>query len=301
MAGEYDYLAGLYGPNKSLADLRREFYENPPSGTGDPGATGEVSSVNGKSGVVVLDKGDIGLPLASNTSDADKPISNATKTELDKKALAADVYTKGVADTRFIRTVNGNAPDGAGNVTVAGGGSGGVGGPVTTVQGRTGDVTVSKADLGLTNVNDTSDAAKPVSTAQQSALDLKVDKVAGKGLSTNDYTQTEKDKVAALAAPPVFTGTDWRAGTITTMGLFSPAALAYTMQAVLAAPLANGVPKGWHYYDSTLKKARINLGSATTPVWDDYGTTLDVVLLAPGDAAPTVAPDRNTLYFRKSA
>ena len=47
---------------------------------------------------------------------------------------------------------------------------------------------VTKAQVGLSNVENTSDADKPVSTAQQTALDLKVDKITGKGLSTNDLT-----------------------------------------------------------------------------------------------------------------
>lgn len=40
----------------------------------------------------------------------------------------------------------------------------------------------------------------PVSTATQAALDGKVDKVTGKGLSANDYTTTEKDKLAGIEA-----------------------------------------------------------------------------------------------------
>ena len=47
---------------------------------------------------------------------------------------------------------------------------------------------VTKSQVGLSNVENTSDADKPVSTAQQAALDLKVDKITGKGLSTNDLT-----------------------------------------------------------------------------------------------------------------
>lgn len=47
---------------------------------------------------------------------------------------------------------------------------------------------VTKSQIGLSNVENTSDANKPVSTAQQTALDLKVDKITGKGLSTNDLT-----------------------------------------------------------------------------------------------------------------
>lgn len=47
---------------------------------------GSVDSVNGETGVVVLDKTDIGLSNVDNTSDADKPISTATQTALDAKA-----------------------------------------------------------------------------------------------------------------------------------------------------------------------------------------------------------------------
>lgn len=50
------------------------------------------------------------------------------------------------------------------------------------------------------NVDNTSDANKPVSIAQQAALDLKVDKVTGKGLSTEDYTTSEKNKLASIDA-----------------------------------------------------------------------------------------------------
>ena len=49
---------------------------------------------------------------------------------------------------------------------------------------------VTKTQVGLNEVNNTSDANKPVSIATQSALDLKVDKITGKGLSTNDLTNT---------------------------------------------------------------------------------------------------------------
>lgn len=57
---------------------------------------------------------------------------------------------------------------------------------------------LTKADVGLSNVDNTSDANKPVSGQQQAALDLKVDKVAGKELSSNDFTTAEKIKLASL-------------------------------------------------------------------------------------------------------
>lgn len=47
--------------------------------------------------------------------------------------------------------------------------------PVTSVATRTGDVTLAKADVGLGNVDNTSDANKPVSTATQTALNAKAD------------------------------------------------------------------------------------------------------------------------------
>ena len=45
--------------------------------------------------------------------------------------------------------------------------------PVQSVAGKTGAVNLAKADVGLSNVDNTSDANKPVSTAQQTALNLK--------------------------------------------------------------------------------------------------------------------------------
>ena len=45
---------------------------------------------------------------------------------------------------------------------------------VTSVASKTGDVSLVKGDVGLGNVDNTSDANKPVSTAQQTALDGKV-------------------------------------------------------------------------------------------------------------------------------
>ena len=42
--------------------------------------------------------------------------------------------------------------------------------PVTSVAGKTGAVTLSKSDVGLSNVDNTADAAKPVSTAQATAI-----------------------------------------------------------------------------------------------------------------------------------
>lgn len=66
--------------------------------------------------------------------------------------------------------------------------------------------------VGLSNVDNTSDLAKPISTATQAALDAinsaKVDKGSGKGLSTEDYTTTEKNKLAGITAGATVNDTD---------------------------------------------------------------------------------------------
>jgi hypothetical protein len=69
---------------------------------------------------------------------------------------------------------------------------------VTSVAGKTGAVALAKADVGLDSVDNTSDANKPVSTAVQTALDNKVDKVTGKQLSTEDYTTSDRNKLNTI-------------------------------------------------------------------------------------------------------
>lgn len=59
---------------------------------------------------------------------------------------------------------------------------------------------LTKGDVGLGNVDNTSDLNKPISTDTQSALNDKVDKVEGKGLSTEDYTTAEKTKLGSIDA-----------------------------------------------------------------------------------------------------
>jgi trimeric autotransporter adhesin len=86
-------------------------------------------------------------------------------------------------------------------------------GLLPVASGGTGVASVSdlKTSLGVDQINNTSDASKPISTATQAALNTKanasdvttslatkVDKVTDKGLSTNDYTTAEKTKLAAI-------------------------------------------------------------------------------------------------------
>lgn len=69
---------------------------------------------------------------------------------------------------------------------------------VDSVAGKAGVVVLDKADVGLSNVDNTSDLNKPISNPTQAALDNKVDKQVGKGLSDTNFTQAEKDKLSSL-------------------------------------------------------------------------------------------------------
>lgn len=122
------------------------------------GAGGAVDSVNGQVGTVVLNKFHIGLGSVDNTPDVEKAVLSAAKL-----AVA--------------RTINGINFDGSANITIptvdtskeplisAG----------TTAQYWRGDktwVVLDKAAVGLANVDNTTDANKPVSAATQTALNL---------------------------------------------------------------------------------------------------------------------------------
>lgn len=79
-------------------------------------------------------------------------------------------------------------------------------GPVVSVAGRTGAVALAKTDVGLGNVDNTSDAIKPISTATQSALDGKAASVHGHPIADVTNLQTSLDAKAPLASPAL-TGT----------------------------------------------------------------------------------------------
>jgi hypothetical protein len=145
-----------------------------------------------------ITKSMVGLGNADNTSDANKPISSATQTALDAKLASATAETTyaPIASPTFTGTVAG----------------------------------ITKAMVGLGSVDNTSDASKPVSTAQQTALDLKanlnaptftgtvsgitksmvglgnVDNTSDSSKPISTATQTALDLKAPLANP-TFTGT----------------------------------------------------------------------------------------------
>ena len=75
--------------------------------------------------------------------------------------------------------------------------------PVQTVNGYTGSINLSKVDIDLSNVNNTSDLNKPISTKTQAALDLKLDanKVGAKSgvASLNTLGKIPTDQIPAIS------------------------------------------------------------------------------------------------------
>lgn len=190
---------------------------------------GEVQSVNGHAGSVVLVKGDVGLGNVDNTSDAGKPISTAVATALSNKAdlvggVLATSQIPSISVTDFLGTVSSQAAmlaltgqkgdfcirSDVGQEFVITGSNPtqleswialpiGVS-PIQSVNGQVGAVVLGKSDVGLGNVDNTSDVNKPVSTPQQTALDLKANVRASISAKTGAYTVTQSDSVITADA-----------------------------------------------------------------------------------------------------
>lgn len=158
-----------------------------------------VTSLNGRTGSVVIVKSDVGLSNVDNTSDTAKPISTATAAALALKAP--------INNPTFTGTVGGvtKAMVGLGNVdntadldkpissltqlALNGKAASAHSHPVADVTGLQGALDakaplaspaftgtptgITKTHVGLSNVDNTSDANKPLSTAEVNALALK--------------------------------------------------------------------------------------------------------------------------------
>ncbi len=111
-------------------------------------------------------KADVGLGNVDNTSDANKPVSVAQQAALDLKYEASN-------PNGYETPAQLNSRDTANRARANHTGTQ----PASTITGLAAVATSGdKADVGLGNVDNTSDADKPVSIAQQAALDLKADK-----------------------------------------------------------------------------------------------------------------------------
>ena len=112
-----------------------------------------VTSVNGQTGAVTINTDGKVTSVNGQTGDV----------MLNAESVGA------LPSTTKIPSATSDLTNDSGYITAAGA-------PVQSVAGKTGVVTLTKADVGLGNVDNTSDANKPISTATQTALNEKLDK-----------------------------------------------------------------------------------------------------------------------------
>lgn len=147
----------------------------PITGTGSDGYVLKAGATAGSLKWAAISKTDAGLSNVDNTSDLDKPVSTATANALSDKAPISHVGSVGEehhglasqAIAGFMSPTDKIKLDNITGVTAVTG--------VSSVNNKTGEVALTKADVGLGLVNNTADLAKPVSTATQTALDAKAD------------------------------------------------------------------------------------------------------------------------------
>ena len=166
----------ITGTLSSQTDLQNALNAKEPTITA--GTTSQY--YRGDKSFQTLDKSAVGLSNVDNTSDANKPVSTATQTALNAKQ---DTLVSGTS----IKTVNSTSLLGSGDVAVQPTLVSGTN--IKTIEGQnllgSGDINLTATDVGLGNVDNTSDVNKPVSTAQATAIGLKQDTlVSGTNIKT---------------------------------------------------------------------------------------------------------------------
>lgn len=169
------------------------------------------------------------MPIKLKRSSVAAKVPTTAQIDLGELALNTfdgKLYTKKNNGTASIVEIGGNAP-------------------VTSVAGKTGTVTLAKGDVGLGNVDNTSDANKPVSTATQTALNAKVDTsrtLSASGLATGggDLSANRTIDVAAATAAEYRSGSATKAVSVqNAWGAMAEVAL--TDAATIAWDLGTGI------------------------------------------------------------
>lgn len=120
---------------------------------------------------ITMDKTDVWLWNVDNTSDLNKPISTATQSALDLKANSADLAT--VATTGSYADLLNKPTIGDWTITIQKNWTAVDTFTTNQTSAKSINITMTKSDVWLSNVDNTSDANKPISTATQNALNLK--------------------------------------------------------------------------------------------------------------------------------
>ena len=182
------------------------------------------------------------------------------------------------------------------------------------------NINISKVDLSLDQVDNTSDLNKPISTATQTALDTKVDKVVGSRLITSaestllgntSGTNTGDQNLSGLAplASPTFTGTvvlptDTSIGTVssTELGYLDGVASSVQNQLNAKVNLNTLITEGSGlriFYDAkglVLSSENCNVQTVTSSATVTAVSTNDLVNITAQAVGLTLANPTGTFY-----
>lgn len=168
-------------------------------GAGTSNLTLGVTSTTAKAGDYTPSMSDVtGLNTAlSNKVDKVAGKSLILDTEITRLSTVTNQDISGKQDTLVsatnIKTINGVSVLGSGDLIVSGGGGGGA---VLSVAGKTGVVTLDKNDVGLTNVDNTSDSAKEVLSATKLLTPRNINGVAFDGTANITVADSTKEPTA---------------------------------------------------------------------------------------------------------
>jgi hypothetical protein len=187
---EMDPAGGSAFVNMGTTQLQKVPYAYYASGVNASNIDGLLPAASGGTGVSSLSslKSSLALDLVNNTSDINKPISNTTQTALDLKANSNDVTTSlslkaSITDmtTKFATKLN-----------IA---------DTSYLLQKADTITLSNRIYLKANTIDVNAALDLKANASDvsSGLVAKVDKIAGKSLSAENYTLVEKNKLAAIS------------------------------------------------------------------------------------------------------
>lgn len=143
-------------------------------GAGTSDLTLGTTGTTAKAGNYVPTKADVGLSNVDNTADLNKPISTAVQTSLDTKAMTSHTHVaSNISDSTTTGRSLVTAVDAATARSAIGAGTSDLTIGITGSTAKAGNYAPTKEDVGLSNVNNTADINKPISTAVQTALDTK--------------------------------------------------------------------------------------------------------------------------------
>ena len=282
---EIQHLSGVTSPIQTQINTLNTTY----APLASPTFTGTVSGIT---------KTMVGLGYVDNTADSEKPVSSAAQTALNLISsttqtalnLKADLASPALTGTPSAPT----APTGANTTQLA-----------TTAYVRGEIVGLTKSDVGLSAVDNTTDAAKPVSSATQTALDLKANLASP--TFTGTVTGVSKSMVGlgdvdntADSAKPISTAAQ------TALDLKIASATAASTYAPIASPTFTGTVSG-------VTKSHVGLGDvdntadSAKPVSSAAQAALDLKapLASPAltgvPTAPTAAAATNTTQVATTA